>query len=97
MPLFNFFLFFLPLLCILVFYSYTYFYQAQFQLASSVQVQLGTEMSLNISVTPTHPTHPTHPGKYIWVTFSLPRKLKKVEVEGQLAIAIARYNWLATS
>ena len=33
------------------------FCQAQFQLASSVPVQLGTEISLNISVTP-HPPHP---------------------------------------
>ena len=34
------------------------FCQAQFQLASSVPVQLGTEISLIISVTPPHPTHP---------------------------------------
>ena len=38
------------------------FYQAQFQLASSVQVQLRTEISLIITV---RPTQPTRPGKYI--------------------------------
>ena len=31
------------------------FCQAQFQLASAVPVQMGTEISLNISVTPTQP------------------------------------------
>ena len=50
-----------------------YYCQAQFQLASSVPVQLGNEISLNISVTP-HP--PTHPGKYIWAAFRLPLMLK---------------------
>ena len=34
------------------------FCQAQFQLASSVQVQLGTEISLIITVRPTNPPHP---------------------------------------
>ena len=37
------------------------FCQAQFQLASSVPVQFGTEISLNISVTPPHPPNPPHP------------------------------------
>ena len=39
--------------------------QAQFQLASSVPVQLGTEICLIISVTPTPPSPPTQPGRYI--------------------------------
>ena len=38
------------------------FNQAQFQFASSVQVQLRTEISLIITV---RPTQPTRPGKYI--------------------------------
>ena len=45
--------------------------QAQFQLASSVQVQLRTEISLIITVRPPHP--PTPPGQ---VSSSSPRKLK---------------------
>ena len=42
-----------------VFYLFVCFRQAQFQLASPVPVQLRTEISLIITVTP------THPGKYI--------------------------------
>ena len=36
------------------------FYQAQFKLASSVQVQLGTETGIIINVRPTHSNQPHH-------------------------------------
>ena len=42
-----------------LFFQSSKFCQAQFQLASSVPVQLGTEISLNISVTPAPPHPPT--------------------------------------
>ena len=50
--------------------KYMSFFQAQLQFARSVQVQLRTEISLIISV------RPTHPGKYIWSTSRPPWRLK---------------------
>ena len=41
--------------------------QAQFQLASSVPVQLGIEISLNISVT----RHPPHPPGQVYLSYFL--------------------------
>ena len=78
--------------------THTIYCQAQFRLASSVPVQLGTEISLNISVTPTPPHPPTHPTRasifepfldYLG-SWNLVWKLYWTK-PGQLA------NWLATS